>query len=82
MALMTSIYLRVWSCVPTTVKSLADGTSRLNGEIAWVLHVLGYSDRWVDSRLDNHKAKQFRRHWSKVRTCQPEGDYDKTNLNH
>jgi hypothetical protein len=70
---LASIYLRVWSSHPGTVASLKEEGSRLNGEIAWVMHVMGYSDLAVDTRLSNHKAQQFTRHkYSEVR-CYDEG---------
>jgi hypothetical protein len=47
----------VWSSHPGTVASLKEEGSRLNGEIAWVMHVMGYSDLAVDTRLSNHKAQ-------------------------
>ena len=67
MAILASIYLRVWSCHSGTVTSLKDEGSRLNGEVAWVMHVMGYSDLTVDTRLGNHMFQQFtRQKYSKV----------------
>jgi hypothetical protein len=49
------------------VTSLKDEGSRLNGEVAWVMHVMGYSDLTVDTRLGNHMFQQFtRQKYSKV----------------
>ena len=44
-ALLVSIYLGVWRQNANTEEMLRDSGSRLNGEMAFVLNVLGFSDQ-------------------------------------
>jgi hypothetical protein len=59
--LITSVYIGVWDIHQRVEASLRDPTSQLGGELAWILNVLGYCDRVVDERIENHRRKQFTR---------------------
>jgi len=58
-AIVTSIYWGVWDIHSSSESALRDPSSRLCGEVAWVLNVLGFNDRLVDERIDNDKVCQF-----------------------